>query len=102
MSEKWEFPGGKVEDGESCEQAIIREFMEEFGIDVSVGEQISETEFENKGQRRQLKAFRIEFSSLDFKLCEHTEWRWADCGEIEALDFTPSDLRLLDGIKAAF
>ncbi|MDR2795374.1 MAG: (deoxy)nucleoside triphosphate pyrophosphohydrolase [Spirochaetaceae bacterium] len=99
MGEKWEFPGGKLENGESCEQALAREFMEEFGVGVSVGEQLAESEFENNGQTRRLKAFRINFLSSDFKLCEHTDWRWASYGEIEAMDFIPSDLKLLDGIK---
>jgi 8-oxo-dGTP diphosphatase len=99
MGEKWEFPGGKIENSESCEEALAREFMEEFGVGISVGKQFAESEFENKGQVRQLKAFKINFLSSDFKLCEHTDWRWASCDEIETMDFTPSDLKLLDGIK---
>jgi mutator protein MutT len=99
MGEKWEFPGGKIENSESCEQALVRELMEEFGVGISVGEQLAEAEFENKGQMRRLKAFRINFLSSDFKLFEHTDWRWAAYDEIEAMDFTPSDLKLLDGIK---
>jgi 8-oxo-dGTP diphosphatase len=99
MSEKWEFPGGKVEEGETCEQALVREFLEEFGVEISVGGELGKTEFENKGERRRLKAFLVSFLSYDFTLSEHTEWRWADGGEIEAMNFTPSDLRLFDVIK---
>jgi mutator protein MutT len=99
MGGKWEFPGGKVEDGETCEQAMSREFLEEFGVNVKTGILLAEAEFENKGRRRLLKAFLVEFLSQDFKLHEHTEWRWADYDEIAAMDFTPSDLNLLAGIK---
>jgi 8-oxo-dGTP diphosphatase len=99
MGEKWEFPGGKCEDGESCRQALVREFLEEFSVEVNVGGQLAETEFEKNGQKRLLKAFLIDFLSFDFNLCEHSAWRWASLGEIEAMDFMPSDLKLLGGIK---
>jgi 8-oxo-dGTP diphosphatase len=99
MGEKWEFPGGKCEDGESCRQALVREFWEEFSVKIEVGDQLAETEFEKNGQKRRLKAFQIDFLSFDFKLCEHSGWRWASLGEIETMDFMPSDLKLLDGMK---
>jgi 8-oxo-dGTP diphosphatase len=98
MGGKWEFPGGKIEEGESCEQALVREFLEEFGVKVNAGARLSETEFENNGRRR-LIAFAVEILSFDFTLSEHTEYRWADYGEIEALDFVPSDLKLLDDLR---
>ena len=60
MGNRWEFPGGKVEDGESEEQTVIREFEEEFGISVRVIEKITESEFEHHNKKSCLYAYLIE------------------------------------------
>jgi 8-oxo-dGTP diphosphatase len=100
---KWEFPGGKVEVGESDGQAMIREFDEELGVGVSVGEFLGSAEFEHGGKLHRVNAYRIEFASHDFTLTEHTEYRWAGIGEIEELvetgDFAASDAKLLTSVK---
>ncbi|MDR2537424.1 MAG: NUDIX domain-containing protein [Treponema sp.] len=98
MGEKWEFPGGKVEHGESDADALRREYLEEFGVDVTVGEQLASAVFEHNGQR-QLYAYRVSFISMQFTLTEHTTWRWATLEEIEALDFVDSDQKLLPSLK---
>ncbi|MDR3324893.1 MAG: (deoxy)nucleoside triphosphate pyrophosphohydrolase [Spirochaetaceae bacterium] len=95
MGGKWEFPGGKVEENESCEEAIVREFLEEFGVRVRCGALLAESHFEHHDVVRTLKAYRVCFSPRDAVLREHSEWRWASAEEIGALDFTPSDLALL-------
>jgi 8-oxo-dGTP diphosphatase len=100
MGGKWEFPGGKLEDGESCREAVVREFLEEFGVRVTCGEFIGESNFMHKGIERRLKAYHISFSDDNFTLTAHSEWRWADAVGIRALDFTPSDLALLPFIEA--
>jgi 8-oxo-dGTP diphosphatase len=100
MGGKWEFPGGKVEGGESCEDAIVREFLEEFAVAVCCGACIGESSFTHKGVLRRLKAYNIVFMDDNFVLSEHSEWRWASAAEIRALDFTPSDLALLPFIEA--
>lgn len=99
MGGKWEFPGGKVENGESCEEAVAREFLEEFGVRVICGALIGESTFIRKGGERRLKAYRIDFLDDDFKLSEHSEWRRASVPEIKNLDFMPSDLALLPFIE---
>jgi 8-oxo-dGTP diphosphatase len=93
---KWEFPGGKVEEGESDEEALIREYDEEFSLPVAVGPLLGKTVFEHKGKDCSLNGYAVRFLSSRIRLNEHTEWRWAGADEIKALDFAASDLKLLD------
>jgi 8-oxo-dGTP diphosphatase len=102
MGDKWEFPGGKVEDGESDEQALVREYFEEFGVSITTGSKLAEAEFEHKGKKYTLSAYRVYFSSQNFVLTEHSEWRWASLDEIEKSDFADSDLKLLPTLKMEF
>lgn len=103
MGERWEFPGGKVEDGEDEATGIVREFKEEFGVKVRVGEHIADAEFEHNGKKRQLHAYRIFvphkgiFSK--YKLTEHTEYKWVEFSEIRNLNFVDSDLLIYDAVK---
>jgi 8-oxo-dGTP diphosphatase len=96
---KWEFPGGKVEEGESREEALIREFREEFGVTVTVGPRVASSSFEHRGVIRELCACLITFENLDFVLREHSAWKWADFAEIERLDFAGSDRKLFPALK---
>lgn len=99
MSEKWEFPGGKVEEGESDERALEREYLEEFAVAVRVGKRLSDAEFEHRGEKVALNAYEVFLDSHDFVLSEHTEWKWTTMGELEKLDFADSDLKLLPQLK---
>jgi 8-oxo-dGTP diphosphatase len=94
MGGKWEFPGGKVEEGESDSDALQREFLEEFGIAVTVGPLLGSGEFFHNGQKFALNGYRVFFASHRFNMTEHDECRWAALDELETLDFTDSD-RLL-------
>ncbi|MCL2599834.1 MAG: NUDIX domain-containing protein [Treponema sp.] len=105
LGDKWEFPGGKVEDGESDGVALEREYLEEFGVAVKAGPLLASAEFSNKGRRFLLNAYRVFFGSLDFCMAEHVEWRWATPDEIEsgspfAGNFADSDLGLLPALRA--
>jgi 8-oxo-dGTP diphosphatase len=97
---KWEFPGGKVEEGEGDADALRREYFEEFGVAVTVGALLANGEFSHNGQGFSLNAYRIFFESHRFILTEHSEWRWVALEEIETLDFAGSDRLLLPRLQA--
>jgi 8-oxo-dGTP diphosphatase len=97
---KWEFPGGKVEEGETDQEALIREYAEEFGVAAEVGPLLGTVFFEHRGVRRVLNAYRIYFSPAACRLAEHTQWTWALPGDIEKMDFAGSDLLLLPQLKS--
>jgi 8-oxo-dGTP diphosphatase len=102
MGNKWEFPGGKVEGGESDREALKREYLEELGVEVLVGDFLGSAVFERRGIERQVRAYRVFFAASDFALTEHTRWRWAGLEEIEELDFVDSDRKLLPALKNKF
>lgn len=93
---RWEFPGGKVEEGEGDEEALRREFDEEFGIDIIPLRILGESSFFSLSGQRELSAWlvRIPWECI-FELREHSEVAWMTAGELEALDLADSDRTLL-------
>jgi 8-oxo-dGTP diphosphatase len=99
LGDKWEFPGGKVEAGESDEAALVREFREEFDCAVTVGALLAAAVFEHRGLSRDLRAWSVELAGKPV-LREHREWKWAALDEIAGLDFAGSDRKLLPALRA--
>ena len=101
MGGRWEFPGGKVEQNETFQQAVVREFKEEFSIPVNTGKLITEVTFNTKDSQIRLHAFEVKFpeDDYDWVLTEHTDIKWIKFDEIEKLYFVDSDLLLLPAIK---
>ena len=93
---RWEFPGGKVEPGESDEKALCREFMEEFGIEVKPLRLLGTSEFESPSGRRILAAWTVHIGQdavLDLR--EHSELAWLPFAMLGRLDLADSDRNLL-------
>ncbi|MDX9957668.1 MAG: (deoxy)nucleoside triphosphate pyrophosphohydrolase [Clostridia bacterium] len=95
MGGTWEFPGGKLESGEDDEQALIREFDEEFGVAVKVGRKLGQAWFEHSGKHYDLAAVMIELEQGPLELREHSETRWVGSTEITELRLSDSDRSLL-------
>lgn len=104
MGGRWEFPGGKVEVGETDQEAVVREIKEEFGIAVTVGEKIAEASFIHNAENVLLHAYRI-FVPHDgiekkYSLTEHTEYNWIAIEDVAKLNFVDSDLLLYPNVKS--
>ena len=100
MGSRWEFPGGKVEPGESDEEALEREFLEEFEARVRALRPLGETSFLHHGVERLLTAWLVELLPSSRLLPrEHVELRWTSRTELRALDFADSDRKLIDFVE---
>lgn len=98
----WEFVGGKVEAGESMQDALIRECREELGVLVSVGEIYMQLVHEYPDLTVQLTLFHASIVSGTPKLLEHNDFRWITPSEIDLLEFCPADEEILQRIKADY
>lgn len=105
MGGKWEFPGGKVEEGEECGEAIKREMKEEFNVEVEALGLIAESRFMHRGEERLLLAYETKFpDNMDtehLQLTEHSECKWVDIDEIEGIDFVDSDKKIYPIVREA-
>jgi 8-oxo-dGTP diphosphatase len=102
MGNRWEFPGGKVEAGETHQEALLREFQEEFMIDIEVGECIAKADFKHNDDTVNLFAYEIKIKDIDnvsWILSEHTDVNWVSFDKISELEFVDSDLLLLTQIR---
>ena len=103
MGGRWEFPGGKIEEGEDYIQAIKREMQEEFNCDTDVFEKLAEGSFIHNDKECYVTAFRVKMHNdgitKAFVLTEHTETKWVFPGEITELTFVDSDLSIFPQIK---
>jgi 8-oxo-dGTP diphosphatase len=98
---RWEFPGGKLEEGETPEEAIAREYMEELNVRVSVKEKLCEGNFSNGPKHYRLMAYLIELHDDKFLMPEHQEVTWVELSELEKLDFPGSDMIIVNHLLSA-
>ncbi len=96
----WEFPGGKVEQGESPAEALKREIKEELGMDIQVLERIESRDYVTpRGQPIRLSLYATQALSSEFSLNEHEEARWVQFHELQQVEFLPGNQQFLPAIE---
>lgn len=96
----WEFPGGKIELGESCEVALKREIQEELGVDIEVGELIYTTEYDYPSFHLTMHCFLCSVASDEIELKEHKSARWLTKDTLNDVEWLPADLEVIEKIKS--
>lgn len=99
LNGKWEFPGGKIEIGETPEEALQREIKEELGIDVSVHERIDSSYCEYKNYNVNLTVFKCtKIDDKDIKDTEHNQLKWIDANKILEEDMADADIPIAESL----
>ncbi len=96
----WEFPGGKVENGETPEQAIIREIKEELDASIVVNDFFVQVEHDYPSFHLSMKCFLCSLDDPSFHLLEHHAAKWLDMKHIESVDWLPADVKAVNALEA--
>ena len=99
----WEFPGGKVEPGETPKDALVREIKEELDADIIVGDLLTTVEYDYPTFHLSMDCFWAKLADgSELTLLEHEAAKWLDLDNFDEVDWLPADIEVVDAIKQLY
>ncbi len=96
---QWEFPGGKIEDGETSQQALVREIQEELDTTITVGELIGTIEYDYPTFHLSMDCFWCEVVDGELKLLEAEDAKWLSKAELYSVQWLPADITIIEEVE---
>ena len=97
----WEFPGGKIELGETAESALKREIQEELGIDITVDKFLCTTDYDYPSFHLTMHCYLCSIISGEIELREHKSARWLTIEALDSVEWLPADKEVVEKLKTS-